>query len=161
VYEPGLERRIDEIELLASEAAGKVIVFVPFLSVLGEVAARLRKRGHFVEQVSGETSKTERDRIFGAFQQPVGPRILVAQPAAMSHGLTLTEANTIIWYSAITSNETYEQANGRITRPGQKRNQLIVELEGSAAERHVFARLRRKQSMQGALLELLLDTPHP
>jgi len=161
VYEPGLERRIDEIELLASEAAGKVIVFVPFLSVLGEVAERLRKRGHFVEQVSGETSKTERDRIFGAFQAPVGPRILVAQPAAMSHGLTLTEANTIIWYSAITSNETYEQANGRITRPGQKRNQLIVELEGSAAERHVFARLRRKQSMQGALLELLLDTPHP
>jgi SNF2 family DNA or RNA helicase len=161
VYEPGLNRRVDEIELLVSEAAGKVIVYVPFKSVLGLVADRLRKRGHLVEQVSGETSKNERDRIFGAFQQPIGPRILVAQPAAMSHGLTLTEANTIIWYSAVTSNETYEQANGRITRPGQMRNQLIVELEGSSAERHVFSRLRRKQSMQGALLELLLDTPNP
>lgn len=157
VYEPGLDRRVDEIELLASEAAGKVIVYVPFKSVLGLVAAKLRQRGHLVEQVSGETSKAERDRIFGAFQQPLGPRILVAQPAAMSHGLTLTEANTIIWYSPVTSNETYEQANGRITRPGQVRSQLIVELEGSQAERHVFSRLRRKQSMQGALLDLLLE----
>lgn len=157
VYEPGLDKRVDEIEALASQAAGKVIVFVPFKSVLSLVTTKLRQRGHLVEQVSGETSKSERDRIFGAFQQPVGPRILVAQPAAMSHGLTLTEANTIIWYSAVTSNETYEQANGRITRPGQKRNQLIIELEGSAAERRCFERLRRKQKLQGALLDLLLD----
>ncbi len=73
----------------------------------------------------------------------------------MSHGLTLTEANTIVWYSACNSNETYEQANARITRPGQKNNQFIIHLEGCFAERKVYERLKTKQSMQNLLLDLV------
>ena len=77
----------------------------------------------------------------------------MAQPAAMSHGLTLTAASTIVWYSCITSNEVFEQANGRINRPGQKMNNFIILLEGTPVESRIYARLRKKQKMQGALLD--------
>lgn len=145
--------RLAVVNEVVEEASTKVIVFVPFVSVVKTVAEYLREAGHTVEVIYGEVPKNERDRIFTAFQRTPEPRIIVAQPAAMSHGLTLTEASTIIWYAPITSNDTFEQANGRITRPGQKHNQLIVMLEGSDIERKYYDRLQRKQKVQGALLE--------
>mgnify|MGYP003150618357 FL=1 len=110
-------------------------------------------RNHFtVEVIHGRVKKSERDRIFGEFQKGKRLKVIVAQPGAMSHGLTLTAASTIIWYSCVTSNEIFEQANGRISRPGQKMNNFIIMLEGTKVEKRVYTRLKNKQKMQGALL---------
>ncbi len=144
--------RIDEVREIVSEAEGKVIVFVPFVSSVNMVAQELAK-DFSVEVIHGGVKKDERDRIFAAFQKSKDPKVLVAQPAAMSHGLTLTAASTIVWYSCVTSNEVFEQANGRINRPGQKMNNFIIMLEGTAVERRIYTRLQNKQKMQGALLD--------
>jgi SNF2 family DNA or RNA helicase len=144
--------RVDEVRSIVQEAEGKVIVFVPFVSSVNMVAQELSK-DFTVEVIHGGVKKDERDRIFGAFQKAKDPKVLVAQPAAMSHGLTLTAASTIVWYSCVTSNEVFEQANGRINRPGQKMNNFIIMLEGTPVEKRIYARLRNKQKMQGALLD--------
>lgn len=165
--------RIDVVKEIVDESEGKVIVFVPFVSAINKVydelvkhlegaanAVALRLQGltsDKVEKVYGEISKGERDRIFGAFQRDPSLRVIVAQPAAMSHGLTLTEANTIIWYAPIFSNDTYDQACARITRPGQTRSQLIVNIEGCPIEQKTYERLRNKQKMQGILLSMVED----
>jgi SNF2 family DNA or RNA helicase len=137
------------------EAATKAIVFVPFVSSVASVMAYLREKGLSVECIHGGVAKQERDTIFSAFQKLEEPRVIVAIPSAMSHGLTLTAASTIIWYAPVCSNETYEQANGRITRPGQKHTQVIVNIEGTAVERRIYERLAKKQTMQGSLLDLV------
>ena len=141
---------------IIEEAGSKVIVFVPFTSALESVAEYLRK--HFtVEIVSGKTGKGERDRIFGAFQNGKDPHVIVANAGTMSHGLTLTAASVIIWFAPPNSAETYEQACARITRPGQKLNQLIVNIEGSAAERALYKRQEGKSNTQGLLLEIFKE----
>lgn len=151
--------RIDEVKEIIDQAGAKVIIFVPYKNVLRYVAEQLAK--HYgsgeVVVVSGDVSATARAGIFKAFQTQGTPRILVAQPAAMSHGLTLTAASTIVWYSAVTSQETYSQANGRITRPGQSRTQFIIHIEGSAVERRIFKRLQDKKKMEGLLLEMIRE----
>ena len=114
-----------------------------------------------VEVIYGDVSKTERDKIFKSFQSNADPKVLVAQPAAMSHGLTLTAASTIVWYSCVTSNEIFEQANGRINRPGQKMNNFIIMLEGTPVERRIYSRLRKKQKLQGALLDEIKANREP
>ena len=144
--------RIDETRSIVQSAEGKVIVFVPYVSSVNMVAEEL-STDFSVEVIHGRVKKTERDRIFKAFQTKKDPKVLVAQPAAMSHGLTLTAASTIIWYSCVTSNEVFEQANGRINRPGQKMNNFIIMLEGSPVEHRVYSRLQKKQRLQGALLD--------
>ena len=149
--------RVEETRNIISQAEGKVIVFVPFVSSVNMVAKELSK-DFTVEKIYGGVKKDERDRIFAAFQKGTDPKVLVAQPAAMSHGLTLTAASTIIWYSCVTSNETFEQANGRINRPGQKMNNFIIMLEGTLVEKRIYSRLRSKQKMQGALLEEIKAT---
>lgn len=146
--------RIHLVRDLIEEADAKVIVFVPLTGALEHLAQELAK-SFTVEVVHGGTSKTERDRIFGAFQKHKAPHVLVANAAAMSHGLTLTAANTIVWYAPPTSNEIYEQANARIVRPGQKLTTLIAHIESTPVEAKMYDRLRKKGTMQGALLELL------
>ncbi len=153
----GAKDRIDEAKTIVTQAEGKVIVFAPFVSAVNMVAKEMSK-DFTVEKIHGGIPKNERDRIFNAFQREPDPRVLVAQPAAMAHGLTLTEASAIVWYSCITSNEIFEQANARITRPGQKRNTFVICLEGSTVEKRMYARLKSKQQMQGALLEEIKAT---
>lgn len=157
VLEVDAKPRLEVVREICEETSTKVIVFVPFVSVVELVSTYLREAGFSVECIHGGVSKNERDRIFNGFQKGSEPRILVAQPAAMSHGLTLTAASTVVWYAPITSNDTFEQANGRITRPSQKSNQLIVMIEGTDIERKYYDRLQKKQKVQGTLLEMIKE----
>lgn len=147
--------RLAVVEECVEEAEGKAIVFCPFVSSVGYVADYLRKKGLVVECVHGGVSKGERDRIFGEFQNGSHVQVLVAQPAACSHGLTLTAASVIIWYGPVTSNEIYTQANGRISRPSQTRTQVIIHIEGTTLERRYYQRLQEKGRMEGLLLDVL------
>jgi SNF2 family DNA or RNA helicase len=114
----------------------------------------LTKEGFDCAMVYGDTPKGARDRIFSNFQTKQTPRVLVAHPQCMAHGLTLTAANTIIWYTATNNPEHYEQANGRIVRPGQTSKTLIVHMSGTLVERVSFKRLESRGKMQGMLLDL-------
>jgi len=150
--------RLDVLKEIIEESEGKVIVFVPLTGALEAVADELRKEWT-VETIHGGTSKNERDRIFGEFQKQLDPRVLVANAATMSHGLTLTAATTIVWYAPVHSNEIYEQACARVRRPGQTRTTVIVHIAGSDVERRVYKRLQDKQSMQGLLLDMMKERP--
>ena len=153
IVEAPPKHRLLVLRDIIESAASKVIVFVPFRAPLDLITEVLRK-GYTVEQIHGGVPKGERDRIFSDFQKRDDPRVLVAQPAAMSHGLTLTAASVIVWFAPVTSAETYEQANGRITRPGQKHSQFIIHLQGTDVEARMYARLKDKTTMQGVLLDM-------
>ena len=75
----------------------------------------------------------------------------------MSHGLTLTAADTVVWFGPVTKLETFEQANARITRVGQAHKQQIIKLVGTPAERMVYRRLEAKQELQASVLDLLAE----
>ncbi|MCJ5943616.1 SWF/SNF helicase family protein, partial [Klebsiella pneumoniae] len=122
--------RLKELDAIIEESASKVIVFTPYKSTLSMLVDHLKKRWT-VDFVSGDVHTTQREKIFTAFMHTPDPHVLVAHPECMSHGLTLTEASTIVWWGPPSSLETYEQANGRITRAGQRHSQLIVNMMGT------------------------------
>ena len=146
--------RVDLVRDLIRQAEGKVLVFAPLTGALLSLAESLREE-FTVETVYGDISKTQRDRIFHDFQNSRDPRVIVANPRTMSHSLTLTEANTIIWFGPTHSNGTYQQANARVTRPGQRRNTLIVNIEATPIERRIYQVLQDRGAMQGLLLDLV------
>jgi SNF2 family DNA or RNA helicase len=147
--------RMELVHEIVEEAEAKVIVFVPLTGALNTLAEFLRGKGHTVAVVNGATSKAQRDVIFKDFQSSSNPRVLVANAGTMSHGLTLTAANTVVWYAPVHSLETYEQACARVTRPGQKHNTLIVNIEGTPIERAIYKRLQERGTLQGLLLDLV------
>ena len=150
----GAKGRLKLVLELIHEAEAKVIVFAPFTAAVKLLEVVLRKAGISVARIDGTVSKPQRDEIFAQFRGSVNPRVLVAHPGTMAHGLTLTEANTIIWFAPTYSAETWEQANARIHRPGQTRHTHIVRIESTPVERRIYKRLARKGRMQGVLLDM-------
>jgi SNF2 family DNA or RNA helicase len=148
--------RVDLVREIIEESEGKVIVFVPLTGALHALKEEFQQYVS-VEVVNGETSKSERDRIFGLFQSQEEPRVLLANAQTMSHGLTLTAATTIVWYAPVHSNEIYSQANARIRRPGQSKKTVIVHIAGTGIERTIYKRLESKESMQGVLLDMVKE----
>lgn len=135
----------------------KVIVFVPFVHALDAIVKRLTSEGYDVRTIHGGTKKSERDQTFNLFQNTSGVKVLVAHPQTMAHGLTLTAADTIIWFAPLPNLEIFEQANARIRRIGQKHKQQILMFSATKAEQRMYAKLRAKQKVQNALLELFAE----
>lgn len=133
----------------------KLLVFVPFKHVLAGVSDALTKADITNVTMSGDTPFRERDVIFGKFQNSVEPKVLVAHPQCLAHGVTLTAADTIVWYAPITSAEIYAQANARIRRVGQQHKQLFLHLQATPVEKHVYHLLINKIDGQEDLLKLL------
>jgi SNF2 family DNA or RNA helicase len=152
-----VEPRIKVLCEVIEEAVGKVIVFVPFTAALHYVAAELEKRKYSVAKVYGDVSKNERDNIFKNFQNSKHPRVIVADAKTMSHGLTLLAASAVVWFTPITSNDIFGQANARIHRLGKVNTSLVIQLSGSSIERRMYRRLQKKQKLQGILLDLLKE----
>jgi SNF2 family DNA or RNA helicase len=146
--------RINAVKEVIEEAGEKVILFVPLTGTLRMLERELSKHWT-VAVVNGEVSSSKRNDIFHNFQNARDPRILIAHPATMAHGLTLTAASTVVWYGPITSNEQYVQANGRVERIGKRHVSNVVHIEATEVEHRIYERLQNKQKLQGVLLDLI------
>ena len=104
--------------------------------------------------VSGDTPAGKRSDIFHTFQNTDKYKVLLVHPACLAHGITLTAATTAIWVSPVLDLETFDQANARIRRVGQKHKQQIIMIQGTPVERRVYSMLRNKQRIQEQLLQL-------
>lgn len=147
--------RLEVVKEILEEAGRKTIIYVPFTGSLMFLKELLEKEGYDVGMIYGGTKDKERDQILYDFQNHEKPDLIVAHPACMSHSLTLTAANTIVWWGPIDSNETYTQANGRIDRKGQEYSMNIFHISATSAERKVFQRIANKQKLEGTLLEII------
>ena len=142
VVEFDVSNRLKAILEVIEEASHKVLVFVPFTHTIQLLQEYLTKNGITSDIINGQVSVNKRHDIINKFQQEEEPKVLIIQPQAASHGLTLTAANVIIWYAPVTSVETYLQANARINRPGQKNPMTIVHIKGSEVETKLYSMLR-------------------
>lgn len=146
--------RISAVKEVIEQTDEKVIVFVSLTAALKKLAEELEKN-YTVAVVEGSVNANKRSMIFHDFQNSKDPRVLVAHPGTMAHGLTLTAASTVVWFIPPTSNEIYTQANGRIERIGKKFSSNVVHISGTKLEEMMYERLLNKQKMQGILLDLL------
>ena len=145
--------RIEEIKEVIRQSPGKCLVFAPLTNVIHLLYKELNEWSR--EIVYGGTSQKERSRIFQAFQSGPEPRLLIADPGTMAHGLDLWMAQTVIWAGPVDKTELYLQANKRAHRPGQKYPVTVVQIVSNKLEQEIFKRLESNTSLQGALLELV------
>jgi SNF2 family DNA or RNA helicase len=144
--------RIQAVKDLCDSSEGKSLVFTHLTSI-----AKMLEKELDAPLIVGETSLARRTDIFDAFQRDTDTRIIVADARTMAHGLTLTKADKVIWYTPADSPGTYVQANGRITRPGQERETLIYQLWVSMLERQIYARHMGAESLQGLVMSWMED----
>ena len=142
VVEFDVSNRLNVVQEAIEESSHKVLVFVPFTHTIELLEKHLTKNGILCEVINGDVPVNKRTDIVKQFQEQANPKVLIIQPKAASHGLTLTAANTVIWYAPCSSVETYLQANARIDRPGQVNHMTVVHIKGSPIEARMYAMLQ-------------------
>lgn len=140
-------------EIFEETGCKKLVVFSAFRASIAHLEEFFRSRNVKVASIHGSVDHATRAEYIRDFQDG-DLQVLVIQPQSSSHGITLTASNTIVWYSLVPSGEIHLQANGRITRAGQKRKQLIYYLIGCKAEKRILKLLQDKGDMSHRVLSL-------
>ena len=154
VLEFDVSNRLNAVLEVIEETSNKVLVFVPFTHTIELLRAHLEKHKISCEVINGKVSPNRRAEIVERFQANPDPHVLLIQPQAASHGLTLTAADTIVWYAPVTSVETYLQANARINRPGQKNAMTVVHIKGSEVENRLYTMLQGNINNHERIIDL-------
>jgi hypothetical protein len=154
VVEFDCSNRMKVLKEVIDEASHKVLVFAPFRHSIDVIQESLRKSGYTVDVIHGGIPVSKRTEIFSKFQHSTDPRVLVIQPQAASHGVTLHAANVVVYWSPVMSVETYLQANARVHRAGQVNKVTVVHLQGSPVEKKMYRMLSSKVDIHERLVEL-------
>jgi SNF2 family DNA or RNA helicase len=154
VVEFDIRPRLNALEEVLAETLNKVIVFVPFIHTIDVVSKFLKDKGITSEIIQGSISPGQRSQIIKQFQEQPDPHVLIIQPQAAAHGITLTAADTVVFWSPVMSVETYLQCVARIDRVGQKNSMTVVHLQGSDVERRMYSMLQGKVDSHQKLVDL-------
>ena len=145
--------RLAVLDEILEETSRKVIIFAMFRSSIETIVTHLRKQGFGVDQIHGDVSATKRGHIINDFQTQPTIRVLVMQPQATAHGITLTAADTVVFFGPLMSVEMYTQCIARADRKGQNSEKVtVVHIESSPIERRMFKAMQGKVSDHSLLV---------
>lgn len=154
VVEFDISPRLNALKEVLDETLNKVVIFVPYIHTIEVVQRYLTEQGITTAVIQGSVSVRERTDIVSRFQTSEEPRVLIIQPQAAAHGITLTAADTVVFWSPVMSVETYLQCVARIDRVGQKNSMTVVHLQGSDVERKMYNMLQGKVDSHQKLVDL-------
>ena len=126
---------------------------VPFKGIIQALAKEIGKV-YSVGVLNGDVSPNERNKIVGDFKNTPDPHVLLCHPKVMSHGLNLTEADVLIFYAPIYSNDQAQQVVERFNRPGQKNSMTVIKMAAHKLEWSIYDMLNGKQVTQSNILKL-------
>ena len=150
--------RLHVLEEILEETSRKVLIFALFRSTIDTVQQHLLKKNIGVECIHGGITAGKRADTIRRFQNEPDTRVLVMQPQASAHGITLTAADTVIFYGPLMSVEQYVQCIARSDRKGQDSDKVtVIHIQGSPIEKKMFKALESKVS-DHSLLTQLFDT---
>jgi len=157
IIEFDIKHRYNVLKEVIEESSQKVLIFVPFKSVINLISDKLTTDGVTSEIIRGDVPVNQRTETFKRFQETPHPKVLIIQPQSAAHGVTLTAANTVVWWGPTASLETYAQANARVHRAGQRHPSTVVQLAGAPVEHHVYKLLDNKIDVHAKIIDLYDD----
>lgn len=158
VVEFDASARLNVLLEAIEETDRKVIVFAMFRSSINTIVTYLEKHNIKTAQIHGDVSASKRGAIINDFQHTPTVRVLVMQPQATAHGITLTAADTVVFYGPLMSVEMYLQCIARADRKGQNSDKVtVVHIQSSPIEQKMFKAMAAKVS-DHALLVGMFDS---
>jgi SNF2 family DNA or RNA helicase len=140
--------RLEELMSILEETEGKAIIWANYIYDIERISAAIKKEygDDSVVQYYGAIHTDERQKNIERFQDPLSPfRFFIGNPQTGGYGITLTAANTVIYYSNGYDLEKRLQSEDRAHRIGQKKSVTYIDLiaEKTIDEKIVKA-LRKK-----------------
>jgi len=155
VTQPIKNNRITELMDVLEETEGKAIIWAHYQYDITEIIKAVTKKygpGSIVDYY-GLTPQEERQPNIKCFQDDPKCRFMVGTPSTGGYGITLTAANTVIYYSNGYDLEKRLQSEDRAHRIGQKKSVTYVDLMADdTVDEKIVKALRRKISIASEVL---------
>jgi SNF2 family DNA or RNA helicase len=145
---PRLEALVDVIE----DTEGKIIIWARFREELSAIRRELSHLGYGCVEYHGGVKDADREKAVDSFQNG-DARVFIGQPQSGGIGLTLTAAETVIYYSNDFNLETRLQSEDRAHRIGTRRNVVYIDLMAEGTIDEAISRaLSRKSKVAATIL---------
>ena len=122
--------RLNELMSILEDTDGKVIIWANYQLSVGEIIQKIIKvygPDSYVHYY-GLTPQEDRQDFIRKFQNDPKCRFIIGTPQTGGYGITLTEANTVIYYSNGYDLEKRLQSEDRAHRIGQKKTVTYIDL---------------------------------
>ena len=131
------------LDLLEGELSREqVVVWADYILEGKAICERLGKSAAYI---NGSVTPTKRDAIRTAFLSGK-TRVLVCQPECFRHGVDLSCADTMVYYSSPLGLETRQQTEDRTIRIGKGTPALVIDmLTEESVDEDILTSLKRKE----------------
>ena len=139
--------RLDELMDVLEETENKAIIWAYWQRDVQDIRDAIEKEygPRSVVDYYGLTPQDERQDNIRKFQNDNECRFLIGTPSTGGYGITLTEANTVIYYSNGYDLEKRLQSEDRAHRIGQKKNVTYIDLIAEdTVDEKIVKSLRKK-----------------
>jgi SNF2 family DNA or RNA helicase len=147
--------RLDELMDILEEVEGKAIIWAHWQADIKNIVEEIKKvhgPGSVVDYY-GLTPQDQRDKNREAFQNDAEVRFIVGTPQTGGYGITLTAANTVIYYSNGYDLEKRLQSEDRAHRIGQHKPVTYVDiLAEETIDEKIVKSLRKKINIASEVL---------
>ena len=155
VVEFDAKPRLNVLDEVLEETDRKVIVFALFRSSIDTIVRHLTANGVGCAEIHGGVTASKRAQIINDFQTTDKVKILVMQPQATAHGITLTAADTVVFFGPLMSVEQYVQCIARADRKGQDSDKVtVVHIQSSPLEKKLFNAMGNKVDDNSLLVSM-------
>ena len=153
--QPIKNNRIDELMDVLEEIEGKAIIWAHYQYDINTIINEVEKvhgPGSIVDYY-GLTPQDERQENIKKFQNDDKCRFIVGTPQTGGYGITLTAANTVIYYSNGYDLEKRLQSEDRAHRIGQQKSVTYVDiLADETVDEKIVKSLRKKINIASEVL---------
>ena len=147
--------RINELMNVLEEVEGKAIIWANYQKDMFEIKKAIEKEygeGSVVDYY-GLTPQEDRQPNIKRFQEDPECRFFVGTPQTGGYGITLTQANTVVYYSNGYDLEKRLQSEDRAHRIGQKKSVTYVDLMADdTVDEKIVKALRKKINIASEVL---------
>ncbi len=149
-------RRLDELMDVLEEVEGKVIIWANYIYDIEKIVKTIIKEygEESVVDYYGAIASETRQKNVTEFQDPRSKvKFFVGNPQTAGYGLTLTAANTVIYYSNGYDLEKRLQSEDRAHRIGQKKSVTYIDLMAEkTVDEKIVKSLRKKINIASEIM---------
>lgn len=152
-----LDALSDIIEDYVIGSGKKLVIFARFIAevkAIIDLVAKLLPRGMKQVAIYGEIKKEDRGNIVKQFQEDPNTTVFIGQIDTAGTGITLTAADTCVYYSKNFNYATYSQSLSRIHRIGQRNVCTYIDLEvDKTIDELISQSLAKKEDMAKTVVD--------
>lgn len=153
-----LDALADILQDYVVEGKKKLVIFARFLPEVHEIEKltdkMLTKHGMKAVAIYGEIPKESRGAIVQQFQTDPNTMVFIGQIDTAGTGITLTAADTCVYYSVNFNYATYSQSLSRIHRIGQKHPCTYIHLvTENSVDSNILDSLSKKEDLAKTVVD--------